>query len=136
MARIRRAHTKPEMRVRRLLHGMGYRFRIQWKAASGRPDVAFPGRRVLIFVHGCFWHQHPGCRHARLPKTRREFWREKFERNRERDARVLERGTADGWRSLVIWECETEDVEALQERLRGFLGPTVRTTDPHAVRFR
>jgi len=73
MARIRRADTKPELVVRRLLHAAGYRFWLQWKAAPGRPDVAFPGRRAIIFVHGCFWHQHEGCRHARVPGTRRAF---------------------------------------------------------------
>lgn len=123
MAKIPRAHTKPEMRVRQLLHAMGYRFRVQWKAAPGRPDIAFPGRQAAIFVHGCFWHQHPGCRFAYMPKTRTDFWRDKFERNQARDARDIARMAAEGWRSLVIWECETRDPEVLSERLREFLGP-------------
>ncbi|RWM21764.1 MAG: DNA mismatch endonuclease Vsr [Mesorhizobium sp.] len=123
MARIRRAHTKPEMIVRRLLHKLGYRFRLQWKAAPGRPDVAFPGRRCIIFVHGCFWHQHDGCRLAHLPATRRLFWQEKFDRNRARDFRDLERASSQGWHALVIWECETRDEAKLAERLRAFVGP-------------
>ncbi|QYF86214.1 very short patch repair endonuclease [Brevundimonas sp. PAMC22021] len=126
MARIRRADTKPEMIVRRTLHASGYRFRLQWKAAPGRPDVAFPGRRAIIFVHGCFWHQHPGCRHARLPATRRDFWEAKFDRNRARDARDLARAEAEGWRSLVLWECEIADREALGPRLEAFVGPVRR----------
>ena len=129
MGRIRRSDTKPEWIVRRLLHRLGYRFRLQWKAAPGRPDVAFPGRRRIIFVHGCFWHQHEGCRHATMPRTRTDFWREKFARNRARDARDLERAAAEGWDALVIWECETADAEALRERLEAFLGPTRHATE-------
>lgn len=128
MGRIRRSDTKPEWAVRRLLHKLGYRFRLQWKAAPGRPDVAFPGRRRIIFVHGCFWHQHEGCRHARLPSTRSEFWADKFARNKARDARDLVRARAEGWETLVIWECETADEDALRERLTGFLGPPRRST--------
>lgn len=124
MGRIRRSDTKPEWIVRRLLHNLGYRFRLQWKAAPGRPDIAFPGRRRIIFVHGCFWHQHEGCRHARVPSTRSEFWAAKFARNKARDARDLVRAQAEGWEALVIWECETEDQEALRDRLTTFLGPT------------
>lgn len=128
MGRIRRSDTKPEWAVRRLLHKLGYRFRLQWKAAPGRPDIAFPGRRLIIFVHGCFWHQHEGCRHARLPSTRSEFWADKFARNKARDARDLACAQAEGWQTLVIWECETADEDALRERLTGFLGPPRRST--------
>jgi DNA mismatch endonuclease, patch repair protein len=124
MARIKRADTKPERVVRSLLHGDGYRFRLQWKAAPGRPDVAFPGRRQIIFVHGCFWHQHGGCKLAHVPETRREFWQAKFDRNRARDARDLGRAVQEGWQPLVVWECETRDQAALRDRLVGFLGPT------------
>jgi len=123
MGRIRRANTKPELVVRRLLHRLGYRFRLQWKAAPGRPDIAFPSRRKVIFVHGCFWHQHDGCRLAHVPTTRRDFWKTKFERNRERDARDLDRCIQAGWDAFVIWECEVGDLEALEERLAGFVGP-------------
>jgi DNA mismatch endonuclease (patch repair protein) len=124
MAKIKRSDTKPERIVRRALHALGYRFRLQWKGAPGRPDVAFPGRRKIIFVHGCFWHQHEGCRLAHVPTTRREFWAAKFERNRARDARDLARAQAEGWFPLVVWECETRDVEVLSTRLAMFLGAT------------
>lgn len=122
MAKIRRADTKPERVVRSLLHAAGYRFRLQWKAAPGRPDVAFPGRRRIIFVHGCFWHRHEGCPRASTPSTRADFWREKFARNRARDARDLAKAEAEGWSVLVIWECETKSADLL-ERLQAFLGP-------------
>jgi DNA mismatch endonuclease (patch repair protein) len=126
MGRIGRSDTKPELVVRRLLHGLGYRFRIQWKAAPGRPDVAFPGRRKLILVHGCFWHQHEGCKLAHLPATRRDFWEAKFTRNRNRDARDFERARNEGWDLLVVWECETRDRTTLETGLSAFVGPTRR----------
>lgn len=122
MKRIRRADTKPEWAVRRLLHGLGYRYRLQWKAAPGRPDIAFPGRRKIIFVHGCFWHRHEGCRRATTPSTRADFWTAKFRRNIERDARNLERAAEEGWDALVIWECELRPVDSLEGRLTTFLG--------------
>jgi DNA mismatch endonuclease Vsr len=128
MGRIRRSDTKPEWTVRRTLHRLGYRFRLQWKAAPGRPDVAFPGRRRMIFVHGCFWHQHEGCRHARVPKTRSEFWAAKFARNKARDARDIARAKAEGWEVLVIWECETAEPGLLEVRLMRFVGPTRYST--------
>ncbi|WP_054312418.1 very short patch repair endonuclease [Mesorhizobium sp. 1M-11] len=124
MGRIRRANTKPELIVRKLLHRLGYRFRLQWKDAPGRPDIAFPGRRKIIFVHGCFWHQHAGCRLAHVPETRRDFWEAKFARNRARDARDLARAEALGWKVLVLWECEVGAQTALEETLRDFVGPT------------
>jgi DNA mismatch endonuclease (patch repair protein) len=124
MGRIRRSNTKPERVVRTLLHAQGYRFRLQWNAAPGRPDIAFPGRRKLIWVHGCFWHQHEGCRLAHVPSTRREFWEAKFARNRVRDARDLKRAREDGWEPLIVWECETTEVSELAERLAEFVGPT------------
>lgn len=124
MARIKRANTKPERIVRSALHRLGYRFRIQFKGVPGRPDVAFPGRRKAIQVHGCFWHQHPGCRHARIPATRRDFWKAKFERNRARDARQLAEAEQLGWEVLTLWECDIADDDALADRLTRFLGPT------------
>jgi DNA mismatch endonuclease (patch repair protein) len=107
-----------------MLHRLGYRFRLQLKAAPGRPDVAFPARRKIIFVHGCFWHQHEGCRSAQVPATRRAFWEAKFESNKARDARDLERAEAGGWQAIVVWECETRQAEALESRLSSFLGST------------
>jgi DNA mismatch endonuclease Vsr len=123
MARIRRSDTKPERIVRSMLHRLGYRFRTQYKGMPGRPDIAFPGRRKAIQVHGCFWHQHPGCRHARIPATRREFWEAKFERNRERDARLLSQANQEGWDVLTLWECAMADTLALEDGLVRFLGP-------------
>jgi len=132
MSRIRRSDTKPERLVRSMLHRAGYRFRIQLKGVPGRPDVAFPGRRAAILIHGCFWHQHPGCRHATVPSTRPEFWKAKFERNRERDARLLAEAEAMGWRTLVIWECETMGSD-LCDRLVAFLGPPRTGAPPVAL---
>lgn len=123
MAKIRRSNTKPEMVVRRLLHRLGYRFRIQLKGVPGRPDVAFTSRRKAIMVHGCFWHQH-GCKSSRVPTTRSDFWSQKFARNKERDERLKAQAEAHGWEVLVVWECETVDQPGLCERLTGFLGPT------------
>ena len=122
MARIRRSETKPELIVRRLLHRLGYRFRVQLKGVPGRPDVAFPGRRKAVMVHGCFWHQHEGCRLAHVPSSRPEFWSAKFARNKERDARLQAKAEAAGWAVLVVWECETKNLGSLQSSLQGFLG--------------
>jgi DNA mismatch endonuclease (patch repair protein) len=122
MARIRRADTKPELIIRRILHGMGYRFRVQLKGVPGRPDLAFTRRRKIIQVHGCFWHAHEGCPWARIPNTRSEFWFAKFARNTERDGRLAKAAEEAGWQSLVVWECELKDVESLQCRLVDFLG--------------
>jgi DNA mismatch endonuclease (patch repair protein) len=123
MSRIRRAHTKPELIVRRTLHRLGYRYRVQLAGIPGRPDLAFPGRKKAIFVHGCFWHAHDGCRLYHVPTTRREFWIAKFARNKERDVRLLRAAIDAGWECLVVWECETRALE-LADRLRSFIGPT------------
>jgi len=122
MSRIRRANTKPEKIVRSALHNMGYRFRIQLRGVPGRPDVAFPRRRKALFVHGCFWHHHEGCRLSHIPKTRSEFWAQKFVSNEERDQRLLQAAEVAGWTCLVIWECET-GAEQLRDVLCDFLGP-------------
>src|SRR5437588_7492044 len=102
MARIRRADTKPERIVRRLLTELGYRYRIQLAKVPGRPDIAFTARRKAIFVHGCFWHAHDGCSGHHVPKTRSEFWSRKFAMNKARDQRLLEAAHAVGWETLVI----------------------------------
>lgn len=129
MARIRRSDTRPEKRVRSLLHGLGYRFRIQFRGVPGRPDVAFTRKRIAIMVHGCFWHAH-GCASSNLPKTRKDFWAAKFAANKARDARLQEAAEADGWRCVVIWECETRDLAALAERLADELGaPRAQTSN-------
>lgn len=122
MARVRGRDTKPEMLVRRLSHALGYRYRIHLETVPGRPDLAFTKRRAAVFVHGCFWHGHDCPRGARTPKANAEYWRAKIERNRARDAETAERLAAAGWRSLVLWECELGDRDALAARLRGFLG--------------
>lgn len=123
MALVRNKDTKPEMRVRRLVSSMGYRYRLQYKKVPGRPDLAFPGRRKVVFVHGCFWHRHPdpACPLARLPKSRLDFWMPKLEGNRARDLRKLEELEALGWSAFTVWECQLRDEEALRESIRSFL---------------
>ena len=121
MSRVRSRDTKPEMQVRRLVYAMGYRYRLHRRDLPGRPDLVFPGRRKVIFVHGCFWHQHDGCRKASLPQTRREFWAHKLTMNRKRDESNLELLHALGWAVLVVWECETRTTEALAQCLSDFL---------------
>lgn len=123
MARVRGRDTGPELLVRRMLHAMGYRYRVQARGLPGRPDLAFTKRRVAVFVHGCFWHGHDCARGVRTPKANAEFWRAKIDRNRVRDAASAEKLAALGWRTMVVWECGLRDREALAERLRKFLGP-------------
>lgn len=123
MSRIRGQNTKPELTVRRLLHAAGYRFRLHRKDLPGRPDIVFPGRRTVVFVHGCFWHRHPGCRFATTPSTRPEFWAAKFRSNVERDRRVVSELEADGWKVVTVWECETKSPKLLAECLIHELGP-------------
>lgn len=107
MAGIRGKDTKPEMRVRKALFAGGYRYRLHRKDLPGTPDIVLPGRRVAIFVNGCFWHGHSGCSLAKVPGTRTEFWKEKFESNRQRDRVAAEALRVAGWRVLVVWECFT-----------------------------
>lgn len=118
MRLIKREHTQPELVVRRLLHRMGLRFRLHSKSLPGSPDVVLPKRRTVVFVHGCYWHRHPGCRYASTPKTRQDFWLPKFASNVERDNRKAEQLRELGWRVVVVWECETKDVMSLDARLR------------------
>lgn len=122
MSRIRAKNTGPEMRVRRLAHALGYRYRLHQAGLPGKPDLVFRKRRAVIFVHGCFWHQHEGCRLQRQPKSRLEYWLPKLARNIERDEEVRRKLEALGWDILVIWECEVRDREALSAILREFLG--------------
>jgi len=118
MRSVRRAHTKPEIVVRKLLHRVGLRFRLQQLGLPGTPDIVLPKHRTVVFVHGCFWHRHPGCKKATTPKTRAEFWREKFERNVHRDQANEEALIRGGWHVVIVWECETKHTEALLHRLR------------------
>ena len=106
MARIGAKHTGPEMRVRRAAHALGYRFRLHRRDLPGTPDLIFPKHRLALFVHGCFWHQHPGCRRAVLPLTRREYWLPKLARNQARDCAARVALEAAGWRVKELWECE------------------------------
>lgn len=121
MARIRNRDTGPERALRRLLTGLGYRYRLQYGKVPGRPDVAFPGRLKVIWVHGCFWHRHPGCKNARLPKSRLDFWLPKLEGNRQRDLANQAEVRRMGWECLIVWECELAETALLSERIRAFL---------------
>lgn len=118
MRAVKRAHTKPEIIVRQALHALGLRFRLHRRDLPGSPDIVLPRLRTVVFVHGCFWHRHPGCRYATTPKSRQEYWLPKFEANVERDARKEAELRELGWRVAVIWECETKSLEALEARLR------------------
>lgn len=124
MSLVRGRDTKPEMRVRRPTHALGYRYRLHRRDLPGKPDLVFGPRRKVIFVHGCFWHRHPdpACKFARLPKSRKDFWLPKLEGNRERDERNNAMLTEMGWDVLEIWECETADADALAKKIKGFLG--------------
>lgn len=124
MARIGPRDTKPEMVVRRLLHAIGRRFRLHRRDLPGTPDIVFPKSRKAIFVHGCFWHRHESCAKATTPKTRVEFWQEKFDRNMARDKRKEAELRAVGWDVTTVWECETRDLVALEIRLRDWLETT------------
>ena len=123
MSHIRAKGMKPEMLVRRLAHSMGYRYRLHRKDLPGSPDLVFPGRRKVIFVHGCFWHQHadPACKIARLPQSNRGYWLPKLERNAARDAEHTAKLDELGWEVLILWECEVEGYTGLRERIREFL---------------
>ena len=123
MRRIRSKDMSPELRVRRLLHRMGYRYRLHRKSLPGHPDIVFPRSRKAIFVHGCFWHQHadPSCKVTRIPKSRLEYWAPKLERNKKRDSESTALLSQMGWRALVVWECQVPAEAALQRRLVAFL---------------
>ena len=122
MKRVKRKDTAPELVVRRLLHALGYRYRLHAKDLPGRPDIVFRSRRKVILVHGCFWHRHDGCLKSSTPKQRRGFWTQKFRNNRERDRRNQTKLEAAGWRCWIIWECETRFQEELETRVLEFLG--------------
>jgi DNA mismatch endonuclease (patch repair protein) len=121
MSRVRAANSEPERIVRRLLHSLGYRFRLHRRDLPGTPDIVLASRRKVIFVHGCFWHRHPGCVRTTNPKTRREYWQAKFAANTARDARNIRELEVGGWKPLVVWECETREPKRLSDRLTSFL---------------
>lgn len=121
MARIQGKNTKPEIRVRRIAHGLGYRYRLHRRDLPGTPDLVFPSLQKVIFVHGCFWHQHKGCRNAYMPKSNIAFWLKKFSANHCRDIRVVKELRKLGWKVLVVWECQTERPEILLSKIDRFL---------------
>ncbi|WP_371331999.1 very short patch repair endonuclease [Bosea sp. BIWAKO-01] len=124
MRSIRQKDTKPELVVRRAVHAMGFRFRLHRRDLPGSPDLVLPRLRKVIFVHGCFWHQHAGCRSATRPRTRTSYWHPKLDGNVARDARALVDLKMLGWNALVLWECELRDPTVLQTRLLDFLMPS------------
>lgn len=120
MRSVKSKNTGPEMTVRRLLHAMGFRYRLHRKDLPGRPDIVFPSRRKIIFVHGCFWHAH-GCSKGRPPKSRLDYWLPKLEQNANRDRTKIEQPAAAGWDVLVVWQCELKELEDLTTRLQDFV---------------
>lgn len=122
MSRIRSKDTKPEMMIRRMLHGLGYRYRLHRRDLPGAPDLVFPARKKVILVHGCFWHQHKGCVDGRLPKSRKDYWQPKLLRNVERDRRNIAKLRRGGWQVLKLWECEILRDKVVRARLIDFLG--------------
>ena len=121
MSRIQSRDTKPEKTVRSILHGLGYRFRLHQKNLPGKPDIVLARYNSVIFVHGCFWHRHKDCKNASIPKTKKKFWEEKFKANIERDIKVKNELKSNGWRVLVVWECELTDIESVGKELGKFL---------------
>lgn len=124
MGLIKGQDTSPELRVRRALYRLGFRYRLQARELPGRPDIVFRKRKIAIFIHGCFWHRHPDpkCKLARLPKSRLDFWLPKLEGNRKRDLEVQAQLRALGWSVLVVWECESRYADVLESNLLNELG--------------
>jgi DNA mismatch endonuclease, patch repair protein len=127
MAKVKGKNTSPEMLVRKTVHAMGYRYRLHARELPGTPDLVFPWRRKIIFVHGCFWHRHLYCKRASMPSTRKDYWQTKLSKNVARDAEVIAKLEASGWDVLVLWECALRDRLKLESRLSTFLD------SPHAI---
>ncbi|PWV45152.1 very short patch repair endonuclease [Chitinophaga sp. S165] len=121
MAAVRSKETQPELTVRRMLHGLGYRYRLHDTSLPGKPDIVFRSRKKIVFIHGCFWHRHPECKYATSPKTNIGFWNEKFEKNVRRDKLVQSQLLVMGWESLIIWQCELKNPELLVHKVVEFL---------------
>ncbi|WP_281978878.1 very short patch repair endonuclease [Pseudorhizobium flavum] len=122
MQSVKQKNTGPEVAVRKALHALGYRFRLHAHSLPGRPDIVFPARRKVIFVHGCFWHGHD-CRKGHLPKSRLEYWKPKIETNKVRDERNVNELKKAGWESLVLWQCEVARLDETVDHVTHFLGP-------------
>jgi len=111
MSRIKSKDTKPELALRKVLHGLGFRYRLHGAGLPGKPDIVLPKYKTVVFVHGCFWHRHPGCNIATTPKSNTEFWKDKFQKNKERDTRSKETLEKLGWTVLIAWECELDSMK-------------------------
>lgn len=123
MSRIKGKNTKPEMIVRSACHDLGLRYRLHRKDLPGTPDLVFPKHRLCLFVHGCFWHRHPGCKYAYTPKSRLDFWLPKLAKNVQRDAEAQRALEVSGWRVSIIWECQTKNKDALQTEIQKIINP-------------
>lgn len=125
MSRIRGKDTKPETMVRRSLHRLGYRYSVHGQGLPGKPDLVFTNRKKVVFVHGCFWHNHKrrSCKISHIPKSRIEYWKDKFEKTRKRDKANIDKLEALGWSTIVVWECELAKDEFYIQKLTEFLGP-------------
>lgn len=133
MAQVKSKGMKPEMKVRRLLHSLGYRYRLHRDDLPGRPDLVFPSRCKVVFVNGCFWHRHDGCPRVRIPATNRQYWVAKLERNHARDARNIAALQEQGWAVLTVWECQLRDLPVATQQMIAFLGnPGSATARRHA----
>ena len=121
MSRVKSKNTKPEMMVRSIIYHLGYRYRLYQSDLPGKPDIVLPGRRKVIFIHGCFWHGHKECKRSARPSTNIPFWEEKLNKNIERDKQHLKQLRESGWDVLVVWQCELKDVDRLIEKLQHFL---------------
>jgi DNA mismatch endonuclease (patch repair protein) len=121
MSRVRSSNTNPEIRVRKILHRLGYRFRLHRRDLPGTPDIVLPAYDSVILVHGCFWHRHDGCRDSSMPTTRIRFWKKKFAENVTRDSKKTAALQSLGWKVLIVWECELRDEGVLAGKLKRFL---------------
>jgi DNA mismatch endonuclease (patch repair protein) len=130
MRRVHSTDTTPERKVRTLLHGLGYRFRLHRKDLPGKPDIVLPKRRAVVFVHGCFWHRHQDCPRASTPMSRQEYWLPKFRRTIERDIKNQEELRKSGWNVVVVWECEIRDLEKLRERMSELISKYTSNLQP------
>lgn len=126
MAAVKGKNTTPELKLRSALHLMGYRFRLHLRNLPGNPDIVLPRHKICIFVHGCFWHQHSGCKRSTVPSTRTDFWLQKFLRTKERDLQAIESLHALGWKVAVVWECETKNDAAIYEAIRATFSPGIK----------